>query len=161
MNAHISKQVSLFPIQRLLQTCIEINQVTPDNKFINEQKLRDLISDTLENSLELVLTQKSITLAKVINFIELMKYFQVKFGKRHLELFTQFEINPTDLFQRVNKHTNDLATTGLTLSQIQQMKQEMVGFDIYLRYLVQDDIVPEEEHHHLHDQIEECKQECI
>ena len=92
----------------------------------------------------MVLTQQSVTLSKVINFIELLKYFQGKFGNRAAELYTQFEINPSDLFVRINKHAHEMATHGLSLSQIQQLKAEIVGFDTYLRYLVQDGFEPDE-----------------
>ena len=75
--SEMTSVVNLYPVLKLLQTCVQIQKVSPENKFCSSVQILDEITDNLESIAEENIAT-TFCAKKVINCIELIKFIELK-----------------------------------------------------------------------------------
>ena len=75
--SEMTSAVNLYPVLKLLQTCAQIQKVSPENKFCSSVQILDEITDNLESIAEENIATGFCT-KKAINCIELIKFIEQK-----------------------------------------------------------------------------------
>ena len=104
IDSELVESIDLFSLQRLILTCSQIEQLAPNNKFCNSQKIKDMINQELETQLQSLLDPKSIiNVYRVINLFESLKYLHSRLIKQSgptdgMSIFSEFDIDAARLF---------------------------------------------------------------